>query len=114
MYQSDRDRSGARLLIVEDHEVVRQTPADLPDSAHDATGNALEYAWSAGWDLDRLEREYILHVLDALGGRRGEAATRLGIDRRTLYRKLNEYRIHAPDEDALLAGDAARGPELHR
>jgi two-component system response regulator HydG len=46
-----------------------------------------------GWDLARLEREYILATIEHLGGRRGEAADRLGIDRRTLGRKLRAYRI---------------------
>jgi len=43
------------------------------------------------WDLDRLEREYILEVLEEVGGHRGNAADLLGIDRRTLYRKLKQY-----------------------
>lgn len=43
------------------------------------------------WDLGRLEREYILQVLEDEGGHRGNAAEVLGIDRRTLYRKLKLY-----------------------
>ena len=43
------------------------------------------------WTMERLEREYILRVLDETGGHRGRAAEILGIDRRTLYRKLKEY-----------------------
>ncbi|MEJ2679661.1 MAG: helix-turn-helix domain-containing protein [Gemmatimonadota bacterium] len=43
------------------------------------------------WDLERLEREYILEVLEEVGGHRGNAADLLGIDRRTLYRKLKQY-----------------------
>jgi DNA-binding NtrC family response regulator len=43
------------------------------------------------WDLARLEREYILDVLESQHGHRAEAAAILGIDRRTLYRKLKEY-----------------------
>jgi two-component system response regulator HydG len=42
--------------------------------------------------LDALERKYILHVLALEGGHQSRAAERLGIDRRTLYRKLKEYR----------------------
>ncbi len=44
----------------------------------------------AGWDLKRLEEEYILAVIRHTDGHRGEAAEILGIDRRTLYRKLQE------------------------
>ena len=43
------------------------------------------------WDLARLERAYILRVLEATGGHQSRAAQWLGIDRRTLYRKLREY-----------------------
>lgn len=44
------------------------------------------------WSLDRLEREYILEVLDSEGWHQGNAADVLGINRRTLYRKLKRYR----------------------
>jgi DNA-binding NtrC family response regulator len=48
--------------------------------------------------LEALERKYILHVLKQERGHQSRAAERLGIDRRTLYRKLKEYR----DESALV------------
>ncbi|MEO6526194.1 MAG: sigma 54-interacting transcriptional regulator [Gemmatimonadaceae bacterium] len=42
--------------------------------------------------LEQLERVYILHVLEQEAGHQSRAAVRLGIDRRTLYRKLKQYR----------------------
>jgi two-component system response regulator HydG len=42
--------------------------------------------------LEQLERAYILHVLALESGHQSRTATRLGIDRRTLYRKLQQYR----------------------
>jgi two-component system response regulator AtoC len=39
------------------------------------------------------ERARLLAALQASGGRKGEAAQRLGIDRSTLWRKLREHRI---------------------
>ena len=42
--------------------------------------------------LEVLERRYILHVLEQEDGHQSRAAERLGIDRRTLYRKLKQYR----------------------
>jgi DNA-binding NtrC family response regulator len=42
--------------------------------------------------LEELERAYILHVLQLERGHQSRAAVRLGIDRRTLYRKLKQYR----------------------
>jgi DNA-binding NtrC family response regulator len=47
--------------------------------------------------LEVLERRYILHVLDQEEGHQSRAAERLGIDRRTLYRKLKQYRDEGVD-----------------
>ena len=44
------------------------------------------------WDLERLEREYILEILEETHWHQGEASEILGINRRTLYRKLRKYR----------------------
>ena len=41
--------------------------------------------------LEEVERRYILRVLEAVGGRRGQAAKVLGLDRKTLYRKLERW-----------------------
>jgi two-component system, NtrC family, response regulator HydG len=43
--------------------------------------------------LEAAEREQILRALQASGGKRVEAARRLGLSRRTLYRKLSRYGI---------------------
>lgn len=57
----------------------------------------MDRASAERWSLERLEREYILEVLDAEGWHQGQAAEVLGVNRRTLYRKLRQYR----DEDLL-------------
>jgi DNA-binding NtrC family response regulator len=41
--------------------------------------------------LDEIERRYILRALEALGGNRTLTAQVLGLDRKTLYRKLRSY-----------------------
>ena len=41
--------------------------------------------------VDELERRYILRVLEALNGNKSLAAQTLGLDRKTLYRKLQQY-----------------------
>lgn len=43
--------------------------------------------------MDEIERRYILRVLKAVGGSRTEAARILGLDRKTLYRKLDRYGV---------------------
>jgi two-component system response regulator HydG len=41
--------------------------------------------------MAEVERQHILRVLAATDGNRTEAARILGLDRKTLYRKLLEY-----------------------
>jgi two-component system response regulator HydG len=41
--------------------------------------------------MDEIERRYIARVLQAVSGNKSQAATVLGFDRRTLYRKLERY-----------------------
>jgi two-component system response regulator HydG len=41
--------------------------------------------------LDVIERRYVLQVLEAVGGHRTTAAKILGLDRKTLYRKLERW-----------------------
>jgi DNA-binding NtrC family response regulator len=48
--------------------------------------------------LDELERRYLLHVLSAVGGNRSRAAEVLGVDRRTLYRMAERFRIKLDGE----------------
>lgn len=43
-----------------------------------------------------LERQRIIDALNKAGGRKGEAASLLGISRSTLWRKLREHRLSAP------------------
>lgn len=49
--------------------------------------------------LDEIERRYILHALEVLGGNKALASQILGVDRRTLYRKLERYG-HEPSRDS--------------
>jgi two-component system response regulator HydG len=49
--------------------------------------------------LYEMEKRYILTVLEAVGGNKSNAATILGVDRRTLYRKLAEYRAGPAEEE---------------
>ncbi len=67
-------------------------PDDLPPVTRERKSqDRLSTAVAQGLTLDQLEREYIERVLDAEGGNKTRAALRLGLDRKTLYRKLEEY-----------------------
>ena len=48
--------------------------------------------------LDELEKRYLLHVLEATGGNRTRTAEVLRIDRRTLYRMAERFRIRLDEE----------------
>jgi DNA-binding NtrC family response regulator len=49
--------------------------------------------------LQAVERAYILEVVRRAGGKKGAAAEILGLDRKTLYRRLQEYGETAGDDD---------------
>ena len=76
------------------------TSNDLPDKitsyrrSHypipDAAAGALE-------PLEEIERRYIYHVLESTGRNHSQAALILGLDRKTLYRKLKKYENHESD-----------------
>ncbi len=50
-------------------------------------------------DLQDMERQMVMKALENTGGHRAKAAEQLGISRRTLTRKLGEYKITAPSSD---------------
>ena len=49
--------------------------------------------------LEEVERRYILHVVESMGGNRTLAARTLGLDRKTLYRKLRQYGVLGGEEE---------------
>jgi transcriptional regulator with PAS, ATPase and Fis domain len=80
----------------------RLTPDDLPARMREVDANqARSDAWSLEplMSLDEMERKYIQRVLDAVGGHRAHAAQILGIDRKTLFRKLARTSSSASRDD---------------
>lgn len=63
-------------------EVPLGCAGDRCDTLDNCLGN--------GWDLKKLQGEYIKAAIQHTKGHRNQAAELLGIDRRTLYRKLRE------------------------
>jgi two-component system, NtrC family, response regulator HydG len=70
----------------------RITRGDLPAkvAGKEPVAISVEEAVSRRLTIDQLEREYARAVLASVGGNKSEAAAVLGIDRKTLYRKLGE------------------------
>ncbi len=82
-----------RALIM--HAGARSIPFEpqgTPWTSKSGHRDMIDRAREEQWDLERLEQEYILDVLDETHWHQGEAAKILGINRRTLYRKLKKYR----------------------
>ena len=72
---------------------ARSFPFDLPRNAQASEGAQLiERAAEDRWTLERVEREYLLSTLESTRWRQSEAAEVLGINRRTIHRKLSRYR----------------------
>lgn len=80
-----------RAVALTRHDKI--TVADLPEKITNYQSNQILID---GLDpeelvsLEELERRYISHVLEATGGNQTQAARILGLDRKTIYRKLKQ------------------------
>ncbi|MEZ4647815.1 MAG: sigma-54 dependent transcriptional regulator [Candidatus Eisenbacteria bacterium] len=70
----------------------RITPDDLPESVRDSAPVRTEVGHSSR-PIAEVEQEHIVKTLRAVRGNKAAAARILGFDRKTLYRKLQQYRI---------------------
>ncbi|HEY7317577.1 MAG TPA: sigma-54 dependent transcriptional regulator [Candidatus Binatia bacterium] len=68
---------------------------DFPPAlvARNNTVLPLADAVAKAYTLRDLEREYVMRVMESASGNKTEAARILGVDRTTLYRKLEEYKV---------------------
>ena len=71
-------------------------PEDLPAELRAGSGGPAG-ASARGGSLEEIERQHIIATLRQVGGHRAKAAALLGIDPKTLYRKLLTYGI-SPDQ----------------
>lgn len=73
-------------------------PEDLPERVRTGgqTTGIMARAKESRMTLRELEREYIIETLRLTRGNKSRAAEILGFDRRTLHRKLDEYRAEDP------------------
>lgn len=85
-----------RAIILAKGEFI--TMNDLPSELVGAKARKTSYELTTDHmvSLDELEKEYILKVLERTGGNKFRAAEILGIDRKTLYRKLEDIRRYQP------------------
>jgi DNA-binding NtrC family response regulator len=79
---------------------ARDVPSRIRDEAREAAGKARPAgaeALKGGESLAGIEKRMIEEALRRHGGNRTRAAAALGISRRTLHRKLRQYRETAPE-----------------
>jgi DNA-binding NtrC family response regulator len=71
-----------RILLLTQGDIIeeRDLPSDLVESRRAYSRRLVD-----------VEKDHILNVLKEVNGQRGKAAEELGIDPKTLYRKLQEY-----------------------
>jgi DNA-binding NtrC family response regulator len=83
-----------RLVVFSRGSVI-----DVADLPFKATGPDLHERLFADLpSLDEIERRYLLHVIEQVGGNRTRAAEVLGIDRRTLYRMAERFSIDLKED----------------
>ncbi len=70
-----------------------QTHADFHTSPASASTSTPAPTPAGGLTVQEAEKQLIIQALRDTGGNRTEAAERIGISRRTLHRKLHEYRL---------------------
>lgn len=87
--------SSSEILQVDDlptEDVFRQeTPSSISD---EATNDLLAFKHNEPVTLDELSKKYIQYTFDKNGGAKEQTAKDLGIDRKTLYRKLKEMNLN--------------------
>lgn len=72
------------------------TLRDLPPSVRESVqGRSPAASPASGLSLEEAERNLIIKALESCRGNRTKAARQLGISRRTLHRKINEYGLHS-------------------
>jgi DNA-binding NtrC family response regulator len=83
-----------RLVVLSRGSII-----DVQDLPFKASGPDLHERLFADLpSLDELERRYLVHVIEQVGGNRTRAAEVLGIDRRTLYRMAERFGIDLKEE----------------
>jgi DNA-binding NtrC family response regulator len=66
---------------------------DIPAQVREQAAGGGEVKIDADLTVDEMEKRMVIQALEKTGGNRTKAAEKLGISRRTLHRKLNQYGI---------------------
>jgi two-component system response regulator HydG len=80
----------AVILLPDEHITEKELPSNITEHFTDK-GDSPTTTASANRPLEEVEREAILATLEDSGGNKSETARRLGINRKTLHKKLKDY-----------------------
>lgn len=84
----------AVILLPGDYVTEKELPVSITQSYPDAEEiNQAQRIPPTGRSLEEIEKEAILTTLEEAGGNKSEAARRLGITRKTLHKKLEQYKV---------------------
>ncbi len=82
----------AVILLPDDYITDKELPSTLTESYAERIGQVLPPPQvAANRSLEEIEREAIFATLEDSGGNKSETARRLGINRKTLHKKLKDY-----------------------
>jgi transcriptional regulator with PAS, ATPase and Fis domain len=79
-----------RMVVLSRNKLLDR--ADVPANIREKT-EGIKVDLNADLTVDEMERRMILRALEKTKGNRTKAAEKLGISRRTLHRKINEYNL---------------------
>ena len=79
--------------VLERTLLLGQLPIELLSTGKVNAHGDTEFVVPSGWTLREVERRYLLDTLEFVEGNKSEAARRLGISRKTIERKLNEWEV---------------------
>ena len=84
--------SGAKLTLANIPEDILHGRG--PSSIHPSAAEGTTAGSGSAGRIDHMERGLIEKTLADAGGNKSKAAQMLGISRRTLYRKIDEYKLN--------------------
>ncbi len=82
------------ILQAEDLPTEDVFKKDVPQNEESFSKKGLSFEDDKPVTLDELSKKYIQHIFDKNGGAKEQTAKDLGIDRKTLYRKLKEMNLN--------------------
>ncbi len=81
----------AAAIAAAHYDHIRAVDLNLPSANTPSVSEATELV-----PLSEVEQAHIMSVLDSVSGNKAQAARLLGLDRKTLYRKLKQYEAPSP------------------